>query len=181
MHVEPVASQTFQARDAVTDLIIENLRAATRNGIKPGVANPHDGVTNSESAVFGNGNDLGSGETVQMHLGESLLDAAKQPFKPINFQLWMQAALHQHSSAAKLHSLADLLVNGIEVENVALSGELAFQRTVEGAERAVLGAEVRVIDVAIDDVSDHALRMQLLPNRIGLHTNADQIIGAEHL
>jgi len=37
--------------------------------------------------------------------------------------------------------------------------------------RAVLGAEIGVVDVAIDDVCDHALRMQALPHSVGLKAN----------
>ena len=91
----------------------------------------------------------------------------------------MQAALHQHAGAAQLHGLRDLVVDGVEVEDVALGGQLALQRTVKGAEGAVLGAEVGVIDVAVDDVGDHAVRVQLAAHRIGFHAEADQVVGAE--
>ena len=93
----------------------------------------------------------------------------------------MQAALHQHARAAKFDGLADLVVDRVEVEDVAFFRGRAFQRPVEGAEGAVLGAEVRVIDVAVDDVGDHALGMQLAAHRVGFHADADQVIGLEHL
>ncbi len=93
----------------------------------------------------------------------------------------MQTALQQHSRAAQLHRLAHLVVDGFEIEDVAFLRQLAFERAVEGAEGAVLGAEVGVVDVAVDDVGDHTFGMQLAAHRIGFHADADQVIGAVHL
>ena len=93
----------------------------------------------------------------------------------------MQAALHQHAGAAQFDGLANLFVDGVELEDVAFFGGRAFQRTVEGAEGAVLGAEVGVVDVAVDDVGDHAFGMQLAADRVGFHADADQVVGVEQV
>ena len=53
------------------------------------------------------------------------------------------------------------------------------QRAVEGAEGAVLGAEVGVVDIAIDDVGDHAFRVQLAAEGVGLEAQADEVWGVE--
>ena len=116
-----------------------------------------------------------------MNLRETLLDATQQTLVPVYLQVGMQPALHEHAGAAQLHRLADLFVNGVEVEDVSFGGQLALQRPVKGAEGAVLGAEVGVVDVAVNDVSDHALGMQALAGRVGFHADADEIIGLEHL
>ena len=89
----------------------------------------------------------------------------------------MQAALHQHAGAAEFDGLANLFVDGVEIENVAFLRGGAFQRAIEGAEGAVLGAEVRVINVAVDDVGDRAFGMQLAADRVGFHADADQVVG----
>ena len=47
---------------------------------------------------------------------------------------------------------------------------------VEGAEAAILGAEIGVVDVAVDDVADHAVRVQLAADRVGRHADADEIV-----
>jgi hypothetical protein len=52
-----------------------------------------------------------------------------------------------------------------------------FKRPVKGAEGAVFRAEIGVIDVAIDDVGDHALGVKAAANRVCLHAKADQIVG----
>ncbi len=111
--------------------------------------------------------------------GKALLDASEQPLKPIDLEVGVEAALHEHSGAAHFDCLANLFVDRLEVEDVALSGHLALERPVEGAECAVLGAEIRVVDVAIDDVADDALGMEPASDGVGLHAKAYQVVGAE--
>ena len=93
----------------------------------------------------------------------------------------MQAALHQHAGAAQFHGFADLVVDGFELEDVALFGCRSLQGPVKGAEGAVLGAEIGVVDVAVDDVGGDAFGMQLAAHRVGFHADADQIVGAEQV
>src|SRR3989442_14503731 len=116
-----------------------------------------------------------------MNFGESLLDAAQHAFVPVNFQIGMQTALHQHACASEFDGFANLVVDRFQIQDVSLFGFGAFQWTIERTESAVFGAEVRVINVAIDDVGDHALGMQLAAQGVGFHTDADQIIGAKQI
>src|SRR5205809_3213817 len=116
-----------------------------------------------------------------MDIGKSLLDAAQHLLVPVNFQIGMQAALHQHARAAEFDRLANLVVDRFEIEDVSLFSFGSLQWTIKRGECAVLGAEVRVINVAIDDVSDHALGMQFAPDGVGLHADADEVIGAKQV
>ena len=116
---------------------------------------------------------------MQMNLRKALLQAAEHGLVPLDLQVGMQAALQQHAGAAQLHRLAHLVVDGVEVEDVAFGGQLALQRAIERAEGAVLGAEIGVVDVAVDDVGDHAIGMQAAAHRVGFHADADQVVGAE--
>ena len=93
----------------------------------------------------------------------------------------MQAALHQDAGAAQFNSFPDLFVDGLEIQDVALFGLGAFEWAVEGAEGAVLGAVVRVIDVAVDDVGDHAFRMQAAAQGVCFHADADEVVGAKQI
>src|SRR5271154_5117829 len=93
----------------------------------------------------------------------------------------MQTALHQYARAAKLHRLANLFVDGVQIEDVPFLGRRPLERPIECAEGAILRAEVGVIDVAVDDVSHRALGMHLAANRVRLHANPNQIIGPKHL
>ena len=58
MHVEPVCSEALETRNAMANFVIEDLRAASRNGIEPGIAQAGNRITNCKLAVFGDGNDL---------------------------------------------------------------------------------------------------------------------------
>src|SRR5690349_16566942 len=96
-----------------------------------------------------------------MNLWKALPDAAQHLFVPIDLQIRMQSALHQYAGTAKFHGLTNFVVNGFELEYVALFGLRSLQRTIKSTERAIFCAEIGVIDVPIDDVGDHALRMEL--------------------
>src|SRR5437899_2331679 len=116
-----------------------------------------------------------------MNLGKSLLDATQHLLVPVNFQIGMQAALHQHARAAEFDRLANLVVDRFEIEDVSLFSFGSLQWTIERTESAVFGAEVRVINVAIDDVGDHALGMQFTAHGVSFHADADQVIGAKQI
>jgi hypothetical protein len=96
---------------------------------------------------------------------------------PIDLQVGMQSTLHQNASAAQFHSFANFVVDGLEIQDVTLFSSGSFERPVEGAERAVLGAEICVIDITVDDVGDNARGMQFAAQSIRLHTDANQVIG----
>ncbi len=86
---------------------------------------------------------------------EALLDGAQQVLIPLDAQLRMQAALHQDARAAQVDGLLNLF------EDDFLRMDVAFgvaHGPVEGAEAAIFGAEIGVVDVAVDDVADHAFR-----------------------
>ena len=160
MDVEPVFGQALQARNFVANFIVENLGPATGNGIQTRIAQARNRVANRHAAVFGDGDDLRSGITMEMNFREALLDAAQHLLVPVDLQIGMQSALHQHAGASEFDRFADLLVDGLEFEDVSLFGLRPLQGAVKRAKRAIFGAIVRVIDIAIDDVSDHALGME---------------------
>src|SRR6185312_7854081 len=145
----------------------------------PGVTEPRDGIAHGEVAVFGDGENLRCREAVQPDLRKALLDAAQQTLEPVDFQIGMQPALHQHAGAAHLERLGDLRVDRIEVEYVAFARYLAFERTVKRAEGTVLRAEVRIVNISVDNVRDHAFRVQPLADGIRLHAQTNQVVGVE--
>src|SRR5690242_16228379 len=90
----------------------------------------------------------------------------------------MQTALHQDSRSPQIDRLLDLVEDYLFRQDVALS---VPRRPVKRAEAAVLRAEVRVVDIAIDDVGDDALRVPFAADGVGLHTDPDEIVGAEQI
>ena len=127
MHVEPVLGQALEPGDLVADFIVENFRAAAGNGIQSGIAQPRDGVANAQLAVFRDGNDFRRRIAVQVNFREALLDAAQHLLVPVDLQIGMQAALHQHAGAAQFDGLPNLVVDGVELEDVSLFGRGPFK------------------------------------------------------
>jgi hypothetical protein len=88
----------------------------------------------------------------------------------------METALHEDSCAAYVNSFPDFLENDVFRQYVPF---LMADGAIESAKAAVFRAEVRVIDVSVDDVTDHTMWMKLSAYRIRLHPNANKIIAAE--
>ena len=74
------------------------------------------------------------------------------------------AALQQQLHAADRDRLVDLPEDLVEPEHVAFGRS---DRPVERAEVALRDADVRVVDVAVDDVGDDALGMLARADRVG--------------
>ncbi len=163
----------------MTYFVIEDFSAAAGDGVQSRIAQAHDGVAHAQVAVFSNSKDFGCREAVHPYLRKALLDALEEALEPFDLEVRMQTALHQHTRATHLDGLSDFLVDRLEVENVAFCSHLASEWAIEGTEGAVLGAEVGVVDVAVDDVGHHALRVQLSAHGVGLHAKTDEVIGME--
>ena len=88
----------------------------------------------------------------------------------------MQAALHQYPGAAQVQGLLDLFEDGFLRQDVALG---VAHGPVEGTEAAILGAEVGVVDIAVDDVRDHILGMPAAADGVSLHADADEVVGCK--
>jgi hypothetical protein len=55
------------------------------------------------------------------------------------------------------------------------------ERTIKGAEAAVLGAKIGVVNIAIDNVANDAVGMDLLPDCVRRHAESDQVIALKHV
>src|SRR6185437_9131265 len=108
MHQNPFVGSTFEASDALADIVVENFRTASGNGIEARVAEAHDGVAHGEAAVFRNGQNFRGGEAVEPDLRKTLLDAAEQALEPLDLEVRMQTALHEHTGSAHLDGFGDL-------------------------------------------------------------------------
>src|ERR687898_1457861 len=91
------------------------------------------------------------------------LDRAEEVFVVVDAEIGMVAALHQQRGSSDRERLLDLLVDDRLGQEIAL-GTIA-RPAVEGAEVAVRVADVRVVDVAVDD-ERHALRVDLPPAQL---------------
>src|SRR5882724_6672172 len=147
MDALPIVAGAFEARDFRTNLVVENLRAAAGNGGETRVLEAKDDVFDADFADFRDAQDFRRGKTVEMHGGIALLDGAQKIFVILDLQIRMQAALKQNAVASEFEHLFDLAVDFLEGKDVTL---FRAQRTIERAEGTVLGAEIRVVNVAVD-------------------------------
>jgi hypothetical protein len=178
MHIFPIIAGAFEARDLGADFIIKNFCAAAGDRLQAGVHQSANGVFDAQFADFSDAKNFRRGKTVQMNSGIALLDGAEKIFVVIDLQIGMQAALKQNAVAAELEHLLDLLENFLEAEDVAV---FCANGAVESAERAILGAEICVINVAVDLVGGDARVVLFQADLVSGHADADEVIGFEHV
>src|SRR5690349_21583952 len=85
-----------------------------------------------------------------------LLDRAEEIFVPLERQIGIVTALEQQLPATERNGLVDLSKDLLESQHIAFGRS---NRTIEGAEAAPCDTDVRVVDVAVDDVRDDAVGM----------------------
>ncbi len=178
VHVFPIVAGAFEARDFGPDFVIENFRAATGDGLQAGVHQASNGVFDAELAYFRDAKNFRCGKTVQVNGGKTLLDGAKQIFVVVDLQIGMQAALKKNAVAAEFQHLFDFLKNFVEAENVAV---LCADGAVERAEGTVLGAEIGVVDVAINLVGGDTRIVLFQAELMRGHADTNEVIGFEHV
>src|SRR5262245_46670236 len=103
---------------------------------------------------------------MQTEIRKALLHLAEQIFVPLDRNVRIVATLQQELSAIERDRLFDRLRDLLEAERVALARS---DGPVERTELATRDAHVRVVDVAVDDVRDDAVRMFLPADVVG-HT-----------
>ena len=103
---------------------------------------------------------------------ESFFNAGEQAFVIIDFQIRMNASLHQDARAAERDGFFDLLVDHMIGQHVRFRIALDAVERTEGAKFLT---NVRVVDVPIDDVADHVIRMASLAYAVGAHGQIEQI------
>ena len=90
-----------------------------------------------------------------MWIGWLRLDVAQQVEIPLERDVRVVPALHQDLDAAERLGLVDLRADLLVRQRPAFA---VLRPAIERAEAAVGDADVRVVDVAVDDVGDDAAR-----------------------
>ncbi len=178
VHIFPIVAGAFEARDFGADFVIENFGAAAGNRLQSGVHQAANGVFDGEFADFRDAENFRRGKTVQVNGGKFLLDGAEEIFVVVDLQIGMQAALKKNSITAEFEHLFDLLENFLEAEDVAVFGA---DGTIERAEGAIFGAEIGVIDVAVDLIGGDARVVLFQAELMSGHPDTDKVIGFEHI
>ena len=177
MDLFPLVAGTLQSRDTCAHFVVENFRSAARDGLQSRL---HQTLNRFSYANLGNFRDAQNfrrGKAVPMHLRVARLQRAQEIFVVADLQIGMQAALQQNSGAAKLQHLVDFFVDVLERQNVAV---FRPERAIERAERTILGAEIRIVDVAVDLVSRDTRVVLLQAHLVRFHADADEVVGFQH-
>ena len=85
------------------------------------------------------------------------LDVPHQIQIPLERDVWVVSALNEDLNATECFRFVDLRADLLERQRVAFA---VLRSTIECAESAIGDADIRVIDIAVDDVSDDVARMQ---------------------
>src|ERR1051325_4952224 len=88
----------------------------------------------------------------------------------------MQAALHQDAGAAKRDRLVDLFGNFLKRADVSVGGA---GPPIKRTKRADDIADVCVIDISVNDVSDYVAGMLALANLIGRRAHPGDVVRLE--
>src|SRR5688572_19752397 len=129
--------------------IDQNLRAAAGNAVEPGRDQPIDDRGRRYPVEPRDMQDFRRRESMQLELRVTRLDRAEEILIPLNRKIRVVAALQQELVSTDRNRLVDLVEDLLEPEHVPLAvPDLAIER----AEVAARHADVRVIDVAVDDV-----------------------------
>src|SRR5580700_4207335 len=94
----------------MANTVVENLGAAAGEGIEAGVSQAGKGVANAQVADFRDVHNLRRGEAMAPDV-EVGFNGAEQILIPFDFELGMEAALHQNTGAAEVQRLLNLRKN----------------------------------------------------------------------
>src|SRR6185369_4497991 len=174
-HVEPLISRTLR-RNSLAHFVIENFRAAAGKTVESGFFEPrHDRFViefRDQMDVV----DLGRREAVQLEVRIFFTERTQQVFVPLNAEVRVESALHEDAGAAERDRLVDLLADLFEAADVSVRGA---RTAIERAESADNVTDIRVVDVAIDDVRDDVIEMMARAYLIRSRTHTRYVVRFE--
>src|ERR1043166_2101328 len=115
-------------------------------------------------------------ETVKLKPWILPAERAQKIFIPLDTKIRMQPTLHQHAGAAQRNGLVDFRANLIDGSDVSVRRAGPPIESTKGADYI---ADIRVINVAIDDIGDDVVGMTALPNFICCRSYAGDVVGFE--
>jgi hypothetical protein len=150
---DPVGGGALGASDAGADLVVEDEGVAV-DGVEAGGVEARDGVAQREGRGGGEGDNLGGGKAVQPDVGEAVLDAGEEFFVVVECDLLLGRGVEKQAGCAHVYGLASAGVRGVKVGG----------RAVEGA---------------VDGIADDAFGVESAAECVGLHADADEVVGGE--
>ena len=146
--------------------------------VEAGVAQARQRLGRREAGLARDVLDLGRRERVQVDR-VARLDLAEEVLVPVDAEVGVVAALHEDRRPAERQRLLDLLEDDGPRQHVALAR--VARPAVEGAERAVGVADVRVVEVSVDDERDDAGVGAPVSQLVGRPADRDEVARAQQL
>ena len=169
------AVEPLRDADDVPHAVRQDLGTAARDRVQAGSHEAPERLFHREPRHAADVVDLGRREAVDPdRIG--LLDPAEEPLVELDAEVGMEPSLEQDLVPAERQRLLDLRGELLLREEVSL---LRGQVAIEGAEGALGGADVRVVDVPVDDVRDDPLGVLALAHGVGQHSELQEITVAQ--
>ena len=159
-HFEPLVGERLALRQFLADAIDEDLAAAAGQAAEAGVLQAPQHLSSGSLLILWKCQISGGLKACRFTFGIAGLQVAEQFLVPFELERRVHAALHQDLVAAEGDRLLDLLVELLARQDVGVG---VARLAVERAEVADRGADVGVVDVAVDVVG--AVRLGVQPHR----------------
>ena len=178
VHLEPLRRRDLVGTDHRAYLVVEHLGRRSRQRRETGVAQAREIVGQRHAERRRSLPDLERRERVHVHLRHGVLDRAHHRLVVVAVERGMDPALQAHLRRAAIprleHAPRDLVVRYEERRPAQVRRELALR---ERAEAAAEVTDVRVLDVARDDVAD-VVAADLAPQTVGRCEHALALLAA---
>ena len=164
-HAQPLVRRRLAvAVQQLPHAVHEDLGASAWNAVEAGGDEPRDDRGHGQLRHARDMQHLGRRQRVQLEVRVACLHGTKQVLVPRDRQIGVVPALQQELTAADADGLVDLAEDLVEPQHVPVG---RADLPVERAEVAARHADVGVVDVAVDDVGDDAIRMTARARGIG--------------
>ena len=164
-HVEPlVGGRLAVAVQQLADAIDEDLGAAAGDAVEAGRDQPRDHLGHRQLRHPRDVQHFRRRQRVQLEVGKRCFTARNRSSYHASGRSGLWPPCSSSCTPPSAMRLFDLLEDLVEAEHVAFA---VADRAVERAEVAARHADVRVVDVAIDDVGDDAVGMLAAPHGVG--------------
>ena len=164
--LEPLVGVQLVGADDRADLVVQDLGGGPREGAESGVPEPEQVVAKRHVERRRALPDLERRKGVDVDLGHRFLHRAADAQVGLAGVVGVDAALHADFRRAALPGLDGATHDLFEFQVVGLAAQVLAQLALgEGAELALEVADVRVVDVPVDDVG-HRVAVHFAPDRV---------------
>src|ERR1051325_6380874 len=150
-YLQPLAGVALERRNALPNTIHQDFTAPAWNRSEPGFLEFHDYLTQGHSENTSEMLEFGGAKSMDIDVGILFADVLQEIDIPIEGQAWVMATLHQNLDTAGSRQLVQLVVELFEAKNIVV---VIFFGAIECAKLAINIANIRVIDIAIDDIGN---------------------------